>query len=46
MITYTPSSVTLYSRRISFSWVDDVNDGYGCIEVWEHIFEQRETAAD
>lgn len=26
--------------------VEDVDDGCGCVEVWEHLSEQRATADD
>lgn len=26
--------------------LDDVEDGCGCAEVWEHLSEQREAGAD
>lgn len=28
------------------SHLDDVEDGCGCAEVWEHLSEQREASSD
>jgi hypothetical protein len=33
-------------ERADTSHLDDVEDGCGCAEVWEHLSEEREAASD
>ncbi|PSP88524.1 hypothetical protein BRC90_07240 [Halobacteriales archaeon QS_4_69_34] len=28
------------------AWLDDVDDGCGCTEIWEQVSERRESSAD
>ncbi|WP_276258703.1 hypothetical protein [Haloglomus litoreum] len=39
-------AATVDEEEIDTSHLDDVEDGCGCAEVWEHLSEGREAAAE
>ena len=42
----TTGSDDEYDDEVDTSHLDDVEDGCGCAEVWEHLSEQRDAGAD